>query len=138
VVIASGREADIIFRLAKGEAVGTFFRPVASKLESRKRWLLSQLSKGKLHVDEGAAAVLRKQNKSLLPAGIVKISGNFERGDVVKIFDAVNSEKIAYGITNYSSGDIAVIKGARSDRIAELLGYEYGAEVVHRDNLVVL
>ena len=138
VVIANGREADIIVRLAKGEAVGTFFKPVASKLESRKRWLLSQLSKGKLYVDDGAAAVLRKQNKSLLPAGITKIGGDFERGDVVNIFDTATNEKIAYGITNYSSGDIAVIKGAHSDKIAELLGYEYGAEVVHRDNLVVL
>jgi glutamate 5-kinase len=138
VVIADGRERDIIARLARGEAIGTFFQPVASRLESRKRWLLSQLSKGKIYVDAGAATVLRNQNKSLLPAGVIKVSGEFERGDVVNIFDSKSGEKIAWGISNYSSSDIAVIKGAHSDRIAELLGREYGAELVHRDNLVAL
>jgi len=138
VVIANGREPDIIIRLAKGESVGTYFKPVASRLESRKRWLLSQLSKGKLFVDSGAAGALRKQNKSLLPAGISEVSGEFERGDAVNIFDSATGEKIAYGISNYCSSDIAVIKGAHSDKIPELLEHEYGAEVVHRDNLVVL
>jgi glutamate 5-kinase len=138
VVIADGRERDVIARLSRGEAIGTFFQPVASRLESRKRWLLSQLSKGDIYVDAGAASALRKQNKSLLPAGVTKVGGEFERGDVVNIFDSKTGEKIACGISNYSSGDIAVIKGARSDRITELLGREYGAELVHRDNLVAL
>ncbi|MBM3156092.1 MAG: glutamate 5-kinase [Chloroflexi bacterium] len=138
VVIASGRVPDVIVKLAKGESIGTYFQPVASRLESRKRWLLSQLSKGKLFIDEGAASALRKQNKSLLPAGITRVSGKFERGDVVNIFDGTSGEKLAYGISNYSSGDIAKIKGAHSDKITELLGHEYGADVVHRDNLVVL
>ena len=138
VVIASGRVPDVIVKLAKGESIGTYFQPVASRLESRKRWLLSQLSKGKLFIDEGAASALRKQNKSLLPAGITRVSGKFERGDVVNIFEGATGEKLAYGIANYSSGDIARIKGAHSDKITGLLGHEYGAEVVHRDNLVVL
>lgn len=138
VVIANGRERDVIVRLASGEAIGTFFQPVASRLESRKRWLLSQLSKGEIYVDSGAATALRRQNKSLLPAGVTKVGGEFERGDVVNIFDSKTGEKIACGISNYSSGDIAVIKGARSDKITELLGCEYGAELVHRDNLVAL
>jgi glutamate 5-kinase len=138
VVIANGQEPDVIVRLAKGDAIGTFFQPVASRLESRKRWLLSQLSKGKLYVDAGAATALLKQNKSLLPAGVTKVSGEFERGDVVNIFDGKTGEKIACGISNYGSDDIAIIKGAHSDRITDLLGHEYGAEVVHRDNLVAL
>jgi glutamate 5-kinase len=138
VVISNGRERDVIARLASGEAIGTFFQPVASRLESRKRWLLSQLSKGEIYVDSGAATALRRQNKSLLPAGVTKVGGEFERGDVVNIFDSKTGEKIACGISNYSSGDTAVIKGARSDRITELLGCEYGAELVHRDNLVAL
>jgi len=138
VVIANGQEPDVIVRLAKGDAIGTFFQPVASRLESRKRWLLSQLSKGKLYVDAGAATALIKQNKSLLPAGVTKVSGEFERGDVVNIFDGKTGEKIACGISNYGSDDIAIIKGAHSDRITDLLGHEYGAEVVHRDNLVAL
>ena len=138
VVIANGQEPNVIVRLAKGDAIGTFFQPVASRLESRKRWLLSQLSKGKLYVDAGAATALLKQNKSLLPAGVTKVSGEFERGDVVNIFDGKTGEKIACGISNYGSDDIASIKGAHSDRITDLLGHEYGAEVVHRDNLVAL
>ena len=138
VVIASGHVPDVRVRLAKGESIGTYFQPVASRLESRKRWLVSQLSRGKLFVDEGAVAALRKQNRSLLPAGITKVSGEFERGDVVSIVESATGEKLACGICNYSSGDIARIKGAHSDKIAEILGHQYGAEVVHRDNLVVL
>lgn len=138
VVIADGRENDVIVRLARGEAIGTFLQPIASRLESRKRWLLSQLSKGKIYIDAGAATALRSQSRSLLPAGVTKVSGEFDRGDVVNIFDSKTGEKIACGISNYSSSDIAVIKGAHSDRIAELLGREYGAELVHRDNLVTL
>lgn len=138
VVIASGREHDVIVRSARGEAVGTFFQPIASRLESRKRWLLSQPSKGKIYVDAGAATALRSQSKSLLPAGVAKVAGEFDRGDVVNIFDNKTGEKIACGISNYSSNDTAIIKGAHSDRIAELLGREYGAELVHRDNMVTL
>ncbi len=138
VVIADGREAEVIIRLAQGEAVGTYFQPTTSKPESRKRWLLSRISKGELFIDRGAATALREQNKSLLPAGITQASGKFQRGDVVSIFEDEKEGKIACGISNYSSDDIAIIKGAHSDRIMELLGYEYGAEIVHRDNLVVL
>ena len=138
VVIANGAEPDVIVRLAEGEPIGTRFRPTTSKPESRKRWLLSQISKGSLSIDTGAVAALRRQNKSLLPAGITQVTGGFERGDVVSISDEETGKKIACGISNYNSDDVALIKGAHSDKIAELLGYEYGTEVVHRDNLVVL
>ena len=141
VVIADGREPDIIIRLGQGESSGTLFAPTTSKLESRKRWMLSrQPSKGELFIDSGAVFALREQNKSLLPAGITDGTGDFNRGDIISIFapQGEKGEKIACGITNYSSRDIAAIKGCHSERIAELLGYEYGAEVVHRDNLVVL
>lgn len=140
VVIADGREPDIIIRLGRGESSGTFFLPTTSKLESRKRWMLSQPSKGELFVDSGAVFALREHNKSLLPAGITDVAGDFNRGDIISIFapQGEKGEKIACGISNYSSQDIAVIKRCHSERIIELLGYEYGAEVVHRDNLVVL
>jgi len=138
VVIADGRESDIILRLASGEAIGTRFLPTTSKLESRKRWMLSGLStKGKLVVDSGAALALRKQKRSLLAAGIRNIEGDFQRGDIVNIYDPQGS-RLGCGITNYSSADINVIKGAHSKKIAALLGYDYGSEVVHRNNLVVL
>ncbi len=138
VVIASGREPDVITALVSGEAIGTFFPPTGTKMESRKRWMLSGLSsRGKLVIDDGAVVALREHGKSLLPAGIAEVYGEFERGDIVNVVDA-RGEKIACGISNYSSDDIAIIKGARSDQIQRLLGYEYGAEVMHRNNLVVL
>jgi glutamate 5-kinase len=138
VVIADGREPDVILRLAGGEAIGTCFLPITTKLESRKRWMLSGLStKGKLVVDSGAALALQKQKRSLLAAGIREVEGDFQRGDIVNIYDADGSQ-IGCGITNYSSADIAAIKGAHSRKIASLLDYDYGSEVVHRNNLVVL
>jgi len=138
VVIADGREPDIILRLAAGESAGTRFVPTTSKLESRQRWMLSGLStKGKLVVDSGAALALRRQKRSLLAAGIKEVQGKFERGDIVNIYDPQGS-RLGCGITNYGSGDIGAIQGAHSKKIAALLGYDYGSEVVHRNNLVVL
>ena len=138
VVIADGREPDIILRLAGGEALGTRFLPATSKLESRKRWMLSGLStKGKLVVDSGAALALQKQKRSLLAAGIKEVDGDFQRGDIVNIYDPQGS-LIGCGITNYSSAGIEAIKGVHSRKIATLLGYDYGSEVVHRNNIVIL
>jgi glutamate 5-kinase len=138
VVIADGREKDIVLLLVAGEAVGTRFMPASSRLESRERWMLSGLStKGKLVVDSGAALALKKQNRSLLAAGIKGVEGKFQRGDIVNICDPDGS-RLGCGITNYSSADIALIKGTHSGKIVSLLGYNYGSEVVHRNNLVVL
>lgn len=138
VIIADGREPDIILRLAAGEKAGTRFLPTVSKLESRQRWMLSGLStRGKLVVDSGAASALKKQNRSLLAAGITQIEGEFQRGDIVNLYDP-DGLRLGCGITNYSSADIVAIKGVHSNKIAETLGYDYGSEVVHRNNLVIL
>ncbi len=137
VVIANGNEPDVILRLAASEAIGTRFLPTSSKLESRKRWMLSGLStKGKLLVDAGAALALKKEKRSLLAAGIKQVDGEFQRGDIVNIYDTGVSH-LGCGIINYSSADIETIKGAHSGQIVSLLGYDYGAEVVHRNNLVI-
>ena len=137
VVIADGREPDVILRLVAGEAIGTRFLPTTSKLESRKRWMLSGLStKGKLVVDSGAATALKKQRGSLLAAGIKQVEGHFQQGDIVNIY-APEGFRLGCGISNYSSADIEIIKGSHSGEIATLLGYDYGSEVVHRNNLVV-
>ena len=137
LVIADGREPDVILKLAAGKAIGTRFLPTTSKLESRQRWMLSGLStRGKLIVDPGAATALNKRG-SLLAAGIERAEGRFERGDIVNIYDHDKS-RLGCGITNYSSDDISIIKGAHSRKITTLLGYDYGSEVVHRNNLVVL
>ncbi len=138
VVIADGRERAVLERLAAGEAIGTLFAATGDRVESRKRWMLSGLAaRGKIVVDAGAAKALRSQGKSLLPAGVKEIEGLFERGDTVPIFDE-EGHRIAVGITNYGHEDASAIRGLRSDKIVELLGHEFGAELVHRNNLVVL
>ncbi len=138
VVVASGTEPDALIRLAAGEAIGTLFQAVDTPMESRKRWMLSGVStRGEIQVDDGAVRALRLKNRSLLPAGVTAILGEFERGDIISILDS-NRVQLACGITNYGSVDLSQIKGAHSDRIEEILGHEYGAEVVHRNNMVIL
>ena len=138
VAIVSGKQPDVLAKLSSGEATGTLFPPKASKMESRKRWMLSGLStKGGLMVDNGAIEALSNGNRSLLPAGITEVQGPFNRGDIIAVLNPGGS-KIACGITNYASADLDIIKGQRSEHIQELLGHEYGAEVVHRNNMVVL
>ncbi|MCJ7769052.1 MAG: glutamate 5-kinase [Dehalococcoidales bacterium] len=137
VVIADGRLPDVILKLAADEAVGTRFLSSTLKLESRKRWMLSGLCvRGKLFIDSGAATALEKKNRSLLSAGIERVEGKCQRGDIVNIYNS-RGTLIGCGISNYSSNDIEIIKGAHSGQIAELLGYDYGSEVVHRNNLVI-
>jgi len=138
VIVASGLEPDILGRLAHGESVGTYFPSAADRLESRKRWILSGRSvRGSIVVDEGAARALRERKTSLLPAGVKDVCGSFERGDTVEIA-TVTEPRIACGITNYGSEEMLAIRGAKSAQIAEILGHNYGAEAVHRDNLVLV
>jgi glutamate 5-kinase len=137
VVIADGSLPGVITELAQGKPIGTLFLPRTTRLESRKRWMVSRLaSRGKIIVDHGAAASLKRGRGSLLPAGIRDTERDFQRGDLVDIVD-LEGNRIACGISNYGSNDIQIMKGAHSDEITSLLGYEYGAEVVHRNNLAV-
>lgn len=138
VVIAAGSADDVIARVLAGEPVGTLFAPSQTRLEGRKRWLLSGMgSKGRIVVDAGAAVAIRERGKSLLPAGVVAVDGRFERGDTVSILTE-DRQLLAYGTTSYSAADIERIRGAKSHLVADLLGYDYGAEIVHRNNLVVI
>jgi glutamate 5-kinase len=138
VVIADGREANVLDRLICGEPIGTIFLPRVNRLESRKRWMVSGLStRGKILVDEGATAALWGKEKSLLPAGIKDVTGDFQRGDIVDIVDP-SGKTFACGISNYCSKDIARIKGAQSRKLSSLLGHDSGTEVVHRNNMVLL
>ncbi|MDM8000986.1 MAG: glutamate 5-kinase [Dehalococcoidia bacterium] len=138
VVITEGSIPNVITRLAEGESIGTLFLPTATRVESRQRWMISRLaSRGKIVIDDGAAAALRKRKGSLLPAGIRDTEKEFRRGDMVDIVDQ-QGNRVACGMSNYSAAEIQIIKGAQSRQIMSLLGYEYGAEVVHRNNLVVL
>jgi len=138
VIIASGHEPNVLPRLASGEHIGTLFPRRVSKVESRKRWMLSGLStRGTIIVDEGAGRALVERKKSLLPAGIRDVKGPFKRGDGVLIA-LPEGPQIACGITNYGSDELEQIKGVRSDHIEDVLGYQYGSEVVHRNNMVLL
>ena len=137
VVIASGKEPEILLRLASGEYLGTHFHPIASALESRKRFILAGGgTSGEVHVDEGAERALRRGG-SLLPVGVFQVSGAFGRGDTVRVVDPAGRE-IARGLVNYSADDLARIVGQHSEKIESLLGYAYGSEVIHRNNLVLL
>jgi glutamate 5-kinase len=138
VVLVNGREPMVVSRLVDGESEGTFFAPTGSKVESRKRWMLSGLStRGRIVVDEGAANALRINHGSLLPAGIREVDGDFKRGDIVLVVGQ-EGERVACGIASYGAVAVAVIKGLHSDRIREALGYQYGEEVLHRNNMVLL
>ncbi len=137
-VMASGLEKDILVRLADGERLGTYFTATGNRLESRKRWMLSGIgSRGEVVVDDGAANAVTARNRSLLPAGVTAVRGNFARGDVVAILDP-SGRRIATGICNYDSQEVVRLKGVRSSQIAQVLGHEYGEEIVHRSNLVKL
>jgi glutamate 5-kinase len=88
-------------------------------------------------VDEGAARALRERNTSLLPAGIKEVCDSFDRGDTVQV-TTTDGARVACGISNYDSEEVTAIRGLKSARIAEVLGHDFGTEVIHRDNLVLL
>ncbi|MCB0235357.1 MAG: glutamate 5-kinase, partial [Anaerolineae bacterium] len=138
VVIAAGSVEDVLLRVAAGERIGTRFAPLAGRLESRKRWLLGGLAPtGRIWVDAGAERALLANGRSLLPVGVTRVDGQFQRGDTVRICNAAGRE-VARGLSRYGAESLERIMGRRSDEIETILGYEYGETVVHRDDLVVL
>lgn len=138
VVIAAGSAPDIVMRIVAGEKLGTRFPATETPLEGRKRWIFGgAVPLGRLVVDAGAARALRDGGGSLLPAGIVDVTGEFERGDVVHI-TGPEKKDLGRGITRYGSHDAKRIMGRQSDQIASTLGYGYGPVVVHRDDLILV
>jgi glutamate 5-kinase len=138
VVIAAGAEREVIVRVLGGEAIGTRFPAIASRMESRKRWVLAEtVLRSRITADDGAARALTAGGKSLLPAGVVGVEGEFERGQTIRIYTGAGQE-IARGLAQYGARDLRLIKGLRSAQIGETLGYDYGPEVVHRDDMVIL
>ena len=139
--IASGEDADIIARIFAAEDVGTVFLPQAGmhKMGSRKRWLASfSRPAGVIAIDDGAANALVRKGSSLLPSGIVSVTGSFKRGDVVRIVRAADGEVLAKGITNFSAEEAARIARHKSGDLTAILGCDAEEEVVHRNNLVLL
>lgn len=138
VNIISGRKDGLLVSLLKGKHCGTVFKPKAQKLSSRKGWIAyGSRSRGSLIIDDGAVKALIHGGKSLLPSGITSVEGDFDTGDAVYCLD-LGGNRIAKGLTNYSSSEIEKIKGRKTSEIERVLGYKYSDEVIHRDNLVLL
>ncbi|MFL2762089.1 MAG: glutamate 5-kinase [Dehalococcoidia bacterium] len=138
MVISSGLTRDIIIRLVNGERIGTLFHAVTTKMENRKRWMLTNISKeSQIHIDKGAEKALIDRQSSLLSPGISKVVGVFERGEVLSICDS-DAHQIACGISNYSSSDLTKIAGMKSEQFEKVLDINFGDEIVHRNNMVIL
>ncbi len=137
-VIASGAIEDIISQVIAGQSLGTYLKPNIVPLVARKQWLAGQLQvKGQLVLDNGAVSSLCAAGKSLLAVGVVDVLGEFRRGDLVACINHEGKE-IARGLINYGSQDAQKIKGCSSGEFESLLGYADEAELIHRDNLVVI
>ena len=135
-VIASGRENDVMLRLARGEPLGTLLVSETPALTARKQWLADHLQlNGRLTLDAGAIRALR-QGKSLLPIGVLKVHGEFERGAAVACVSD-QGEEVARGLANYGSSDSRRIARRASQDIEEILGYIDEPELIHRDNLIL-
>jgi glutamate 5-kinase len=136
-VIASGREENVLIRLAAGEDIGTALLAEPVSLAARKQWLADHLQlAGRLRLDAGAVRALMRDGKSLLPIGVVAVEGEFERGEVVGCLDG-DGREIARGLVNYSAQETARILRRPSSEIAAILGYVDEPELIHRDNLVL-
>ncbi len=137
-LIASGREPNVLLRLAAGELIGTQLIAEKAALAARKQWMADHLQmRGRLVLDDGAARALAAGGKSLLPVGVKLVQGEFERGEVIACVDGQGQE-IARGLVNYSAAEARRIAGRPSSEIESLLGYVDEPELIHRDNLVRL
>ena len=144
--IVNGAQPDILLELmaqernhAPSQTVrGTCFLPQQERVQARKRWILSDTCKNsRLIIDKGAVDALLNQGKSLLPAGIIHIEGHFEKGRTIRVFDEANHE-LARGLVQYNSEELLSIAGKHSKEISAILGYTEGAEVMHRNDMVLL
>jgi glutamate 5-kinase len=137
VIMANGSQPDVLDRLFAAEPVGTLFLPHGTLVPAWKRWLgYTARPRGRLVVDAGAREAVQHRGRSLLPIGVVRVTGSFSKGDVVALCAADGTE-FARGLTNYAAADAARILGLRTDQISEVLGTLPYEEIVHRDNLVV-
>ena len=137
-VIAYGREADVLVRLAAGEAIGTALVASTQKLAARKQWMVDHLQlRGTVVVDDGAASKVRDEGKSLLPVGVTDVLGEFHRGDVIAVRNLAGIE-LARGLANYGSSEARLIARRPSGEFERLLGYTAEPELIHRDNMVLV
>lgn len=138
MIIANSKIENVIDKIMNGEELGTFFHPNSKNLQSRKRWLAFNLSeRGSIEIDDGAVKALEKNGKSLLPAGILNVKGDFEINDLVLIIDE-EGKVIGKGLSNYSFEDVNKIKGLQTKEIESVLGRHIYDSVIHRDHMVLI
>ena len=138
VVICNGKDSTILEKIVENEEVGTIFKTNTTLLDNKKRWLLGAVSENnQIIVDKGAEIAIQKGVNSLLPSGVVDINGDFKRGESINI---VNQDKkiIACGISNYDAESVLELKGIHSSKISEILGFDFGEEIIHRNNMILL
>ncbi|VVD97903.1 gamma-glutamyl kinase [Pandoraea morbifera] len=136
-VIASGREADVLVRLAGGEAIGTQLVARTAVLTARKQWMADHLQvRGRVVIDAGACKKLVEEGKSLLPIGVIDVEGTFARGEVIACVDEAGHE-VARGLSNYSASETRLIRRHPSTDIEQVLGFANEPELIHRDNLIL-
>ena len=136
MLIANGNNFNPLHKIIS-KKLYTWFKPKISNLDARKKWIISSLSSSsKIFIDQGASRAL-KSGKSLLPAGIIKIAGNFKKGDNIVIVDNNNID-IARALSSFTSEEINKIKGLQSNQIENILGYASKSEIVHKDDIVIL
>jgi len=138
VILAHAAAANVFTRVLAGEQLGTLFLPEGTKLPSRKHWIAYTLTpRGTLLVDEGAATALKLGGKSLLPAGVVGVRGDFEAGDAVRVTD-LSGRELARGLSRYGTRDVARFAGQQTREGDARLGQVAIGEVIHRDDLVLI
>lgn len=137
-ILVPGKQKGVIASAIRGDEVGTCFLPAKEGLNRRKHWIAYTLRPvGKVLVDAGAQKALLEKGTSLLPSGVTAVVGKFERGSCVRIYGPAGNE-LARGLTDYASHEIGQLAGHKSSEIEQLLGYRYGDEIIHRDNLVLV
>ncbi|MGB5545681.1 MAG: glutamate 5-kinase [Polyangiales bacterium] len=137
VVIGPAASPAFLEELMQGEDVGTLLLPHGSPLPSRKHWIAYTLKpRGRIEVDAGACRALEKRHSSLLPAGVVSVTGSFQAGDAVSIINESGIER-ARGLARYGADEVRLLAGGHSQQIAERIGSHVGDEVVHRDDIVL-
>ena len=137
-IIASGATENVLTKIAAGETLGTLLAADDEPMTARKQWLANQLKvSGNVYLDAGASRAIQQSGVSLLAVGVSKIEGNFQRGEVVSCISD-DGHEIARGLINYDAKESQKIRGETSEKFESILGYVDEAELIHRDNLVLL
>ncbi len=137
-IISNGKKPNSLSEIFSGKETGTLFLPAKERIKGRKHWIAFTLKPvGEVVIDEGAKRAISSSGKSLLPAGVKAVRGVFDLGELIRCVDERGTE-VARGLTSYDSDEIRRIVGAKTSEIEKILGYKYGDEIIHRDDLVII